>query len=80
MRERGGVHPTERREEMADGGLRIRLRVTALDGVKRFVMQYGAHARVIAPEELRHSVREEVAKMRALYESDHQESQENHKP
>jgi predicted DNA-binding transcriptional regulator YafY len=79
MRERGTVHPTERREEMPDGGLRIQLRVTALDGVKRFVMQYGAHARVIAPEELRQSVRQETAKMHALYESDQQASQENHK-
>jgi predicted DNA-binding transcriptional regulator YafY len=78
MRERGAVHPTERREEMPDGGLRIRLRVTALDGVKRFVMQYGAHARVLAPEELRQSVREEISKMDALYESDQQEGQENH--
>ncbi|HWP43462.1 MAG TPA: WYL domain-containing protein, partial [Blastocatellia bacterium] len=68
IRERGPVHPTERREELPDGGLLIRMRVTALDSVKRFVMQYGSHARVIAPERLREMVREDIEAMRALYE------------
>ena len=67
IRERGKVHPTEEREEMADGGLRIRLRVTALDGVRRYVMQYGSHAEVIAPEELRREIREEIEAMRVIY-------------
>jgi predicted DNA-binding transcriptional regulator YafY len=67
MRERGPLHPTERREELADGELLVRMRVTALDGVKRFVMQYGSHARVIAPAELRQLVSEEVERMSTLY-------------
>jgi predicted DNA-binding transcriptional regulator YafY len=67
MRERGKVHKTEEREELPDGRLRIRIQVTALDGVKRFCMQYGAHVEIIAPEELRQSVREEVEGLRALY-------------
>jgi predicted DNA-binding transcriptional regulator YafY len=33
--------------------------VTAGDRVKRSVMQYFSHARVIAPEELRDEIREE---------------------
>ena len=40
MRERGKFHPTEEREELPDGRLSMRMKVTALDGVKRFVMQY----------------------------------------
>jgi predicted DNA-binding transcriptional regulator YafY len=67
IRERGPVHPTEEREELPDGGLVIRMRVTALDSVKRFVMQYGSHARVIAPERLREMVRDDIEAMRALY-------------
>lgn len=44
MRERAPFHSTEHREELPDGRLRIQMTVTALDGVKRFVMQYGSHA------------------------------------
>jgi len=62
MRERAPFHATEQREELADGRLRIRMRVTALDGVKRFVLQYGSHTRVLAPEDLRDKIREELTR------------------
>lgn len=68
MRERTKFHPTEEREDLPDGSLKVRMQVTALDGVKRFVMQYGAHAEVIAPEELRQAIREEIETMRATYQ------------
>ncbi len=67
MRERGKFHPTEEREEMPDGGLRVKMHVTALDGVKRFVMQYGSHAQVIAPKELRQEIQEEITEMQKNY-------------
>lgn len=67
MRERGKFHPTEAREELPDGRLKLILQVTALDGVKRFVMQYGAHVEVVRPEELRQLIREEVEMMQRLY-------------
>lgn len=69
IRERRAFHPTEEREERSDGSLRLRMRVTALDGVKRFVMQYGAHATVITPEELRQQIREELTAMKAIYDT-----------
>lgn len=69
MRERRAFHPTEEREELPDGGLLLRMRVTALDSVKRFVMQYGSHARVLAPEELRKTVNDEIKAMLVLYET-----------
>lgn len=69
MRERSKFHPTEEREDLPDGSLSVRMQVTALDGVKRFVMQYGAHAKVIAPEELRQAIRKEVETMQAIYNS-----------
>jgi predicted DNA-binding transcriptional regulator YafY len=67
IRERKPFHPTEEREELADGGLLLRIRVTALDSVKRFVMQYGAHAMVVRPEELRRAIWEEIEVMRKIY-------------
>ncbi len=67
IRERSLAHPTEQREEMPDGSLRVRMRVTALDGVKRFVLQYGSHARVIGPEKLLQETRDEIEAMLALY-------------
>jgi predicted DNA-binding transcriptional regulator YafY len=67
MRERGPFHPTERRDELPGGRLKLTMQVTALDGVKRFVMQYGAHATVITPEELRQVIRGEIDMMRGIY-------------
>jgi predicted DNA-binding transcriptional regulator YafY len=70
MRERKNYHPTEQREELPDGGLLLRMEVSALDSVKRFVMQYGSHARVIMPEQLRQAIKEESEAMCALYKMD----------
>lgn len=67
IRERSRFHPTEDRVEMPDGRLKLKMTVTALDGVKRFVMQYGSHAEVIKPEELRQSIREELEAMHSIY-------------
>jgi len=70
MRERTKFHSTEEREDLPDGSLRMRMRVTALDGVKRFVMQYGAHAQVIKPSELRDLIREDLVRMQKIYQSE----------
>ena len=67
MRERGKFHPTEEREELPDGRLRMQMTVTALDGVKRFVMQYGRHVQVLQPEALQVTIREEIAAMQQIY-------------
>lgn len=66
IRERAPFHPTEEREELADGRLN-RMTVTAFDGVKRFVMQYGSHARVLAPEGLRDEIREDLSQSLKSY-------------
>lgn len=67
MRERVRFHPTETREELPGGELKLTMQVTALDGVKRFVMQYGSHARVVRPGELRQQIREEIEAMKQVY-------------
>ena len=67
LRERSPFNPTEQREELRNVRLRIRLTVTALDGVNRFVMQYASHAQVFAPEEFRLEIREELVRSLKLY-------------
>ena len=67
IRELSPFHTTEEREELPDGRLILRMTVTALDGVKRFVMQYGAHATVTSPPQLRDQIRAEIESMSQIY-------------
>ena len=68
--ERAKLHPSETREHLPDGRLRVRMQVTALDGVTRFVLQYGAHAEAIAPPELRRAVKAACLRATAHYQDD----------
>jgi predicted DNA-binding transcriptional regulator YafY len=61
-------HPTQETEELNGGGLILRLRVGGLEEIKRWVMGYGSHAEVLAPESLRREVAEEAQKVVRLYE------------
>lgn len=56
------------REEHPDGSLTLRLTVTSLEGVLRWVLQYGSHVAVLGPEELRRAVVEEAQKIANMYE------------
>lgn len=47
-------------EELANGGLILRFETGGLEGVKLWVMQYGRHAEVLEPLELRQMVAEEL--------------------
>lgn len=67
IRELSPIHPTEEREELPDGRLILRMTVTALEGVKRFVLQYGAQAEVLSPRQLREQIRAEIDSMSQLY-------------
>lgn len=67
IRERSAFHPTEEREELPNGRLLLRLTVTALDGVKRFILQYGSHVKVLNPPELGELVRTEIDAMKRIY-------------
>jgi predicted DNA-binding transcriptional regulator YafY len=57
-----------RRDELADGGLILRFQTGGLEGVKLWVMQYGHHAEVLAPPELRAQVAEELRLAARRYE------------
>ena len=41
--------------------------VTALDGVQRFVMQYGRHVQVVQPTKLSQAIQAEIAAMQSTY-------------
>ncbi len=60
-------HDLEQKEEQGDGGLIYRVSTAGLNEMKRWVMAFGAHAEVLAPEELRSAVADEAARMLALY-------------
>lgn len=55
-------------EELPDGGVILRFRTGGLDEVKRWVMQYGHRATVLAPESLRQEIAEEFKKAAGNYE------------
>jgi len=67
MRERL-IHETQQIEEGDDGTLTMRFRTSGLGAVKRWVMQYGSHAEVLAPNELRAAVLDEMRKAVGRYE------------
>jgi predicted DNA-binding transcriptional regulator YafY len=67
IRERRWHGSQEPLEELPGGGVILRFRTGGLDAVKRWVMQYGAHAEVLEPEVLRDDVGIEVQKLEELY-------------
>ena len=56
-------HPSQTIQEHRDGGLTLRLKTSGLAAVGRWVLQYGRHARVVAPAELKRLVADEVRAM-----------------
>jgi predicted DNA-binding transcriptional regulator YafY len=60
-------HPTARIEERLDGGCVLRLRVAGLGEVKRWVMQFGDEAEVLAPQRLRQEVAARLDQALSLY-------------
>jgi predicted DNA-binding transcriptional regulator YafY len=60
-------HPTQRIQERLDGGCILRMKVAGLDEVKRWVMQFGEEAEVLAPHRLRRDVITSLDRARSLY-------------
>lgn len=56
-------------EELADGELILRFWTGGLDGVRQWVMQYGPHAEVLAPPELRTQVAEALRRAAERYQN-----------
>lgn len=62
-------HPSQRLEDLAPDQVRVHFRLNELVEVKSWTLKFGGAARVIAPDELRDLVLEELDEMRSNYES-----------
>ena len=71
-------HPTQTIDEHPDGSLTLAFQTGALDEVRRWVMSYGNHAEVRAPERLRAEVAAEAAAMVRRYTPSAIEDPTNH--
>lgn len=58
---------SEEKEEKDDGSLVLRMRVAVTGELRRWILSYGAHARVLEPEGLREEMKEEVQEMAKGY-------------
>lgn len=56
-------------DEQPNGELILRFQTGGLEGVKMWVMQYGAHAKVLAPPELKAEVAEELRRTLERYQN-----------
>lgn len=60
-------HETQTLEELPDGGAILRFQSGGLGEIKRWVLQYGAHAEVLAPPQLRTEVQSEIEALQKVY-------------
>lgn len=58
-------HPSQKLEELPDGGVELRLRLGSLVEVERWILGWGGRARVLAPAELVASVRAAAERLAA---------------
>jgi predicted DNA-binding transcriptional regulator YafY len=69
IRERHWHENQEPLEELPEGSVILRFKTGGLGEVQRWVMQYGCHAEVLEPIELRESIRMEIQKMIGCYQN-----------
>lgn len=60
-------HESQEIAELRGGGIELSLQLGGLDEVLRWILGWGEHAEVIAPDELRKLVKEKAARTAALY-------------
>ncbi|MCL6645370.1 MAG: WYL domain-containing protein [Dehalococcoidia bacterium] len=61
-------HRSQQMEDLPDGSLRMTLTIGGLGELRRWVMSFGRHARVVEPQELREWVINELARGLASYQ------------
>lgn len=64
MRERNFFHPQEKREELADGKMKLSFTIgeNGLEAAARFCLQYAGHFVAVKPEKLREIIKEKLQK------------------
>ena len=60
-------HASQKLSELPDGGVELRLKLSSLDEIRRWVLGWGGSCRVVGPAELATSVRRAAEQMAALY-------------
>ncbi len=60
-------HPSQQLEDLPDGGVRFSFSCSNLTPVVSWILEWGPHARVLSPDELRTQVVNELDRARALY-------------
>lgn len=60
-------HSSQKIKELKDGGIELSLKLGNLHEVLRWVLSWGEHARVMAPEELRSHVRQAAQQLAGYY-------------
>jgi predicted DNA-binding transcriptional regulator YafY len=60
-------HATQKLQPIKDGGLELRMELGNLEEVERWVLSWGAHARVLEPKELVERIRDAVTAVGRLY-------------
>lgn len=63
-------HATQQLEELEDGGVVLHFRASGLGELTRWVLQYGASARVLSPPDLIEQVALQARKLARIYEED----------
>jgi predicted DNA-binding transcriptional regulator YafY len=63
-------HPSQRIERLRDGRVRINLRVPHLAPVVSWILEWGPHARAVAPDVLVRQIASELEQARAQYGSE----------
>jgi predicted DNA-binding transcriptional regulator YafY len=69
IREKHKWHSTETRKNLSDGRTIIQFQVESLEPVMRFVLQYGSHAKVHKPAELKDMIKKEMRLIAENYTS-----------
>jgi proteasome accessory factor B len=60
-------HDSQVLRELPDGGIELTMKLGALPEVESWILSWGADAEVIAPAELRKSIKATVARLSAKY-------------
>ena len=58
-------HPSQQLRELKDGGAELKMKLSSLAEVQRWVLSWGGHAKVVGPKQLADSVREAAKQLLA---------------
>lgn len=60
-------HASQKIKELADGEIELMLKLGSMEEVARWILSWGEHARVLAPEDLSQKIKQSVQKLAVFY-------------